>query len=493
MSDGKTIVTEGGDSSMLVLLNPDELKRVTEGYAGEEDTQAIAEWFATWSASDDSAEPAKRVLETDQQTSFFLHVLANEVTVVGVQEFPYSRDNTIEREYWIWDHHQPHEYVIMHVHFSGSWREDELERKKGMRVVTSVNLRHSISADQSVAKTWYHKNIQMSAWREMEKSKVEGLPRHWRWEGTGAGGESVTESSLAIKKIMDMAGKACKLSRSVQIRAIQQSVPTVPSVPEAGVRNFALIMAVGDYMHHTKLPNAVRDGEILKNVLHSLDAGWEVEFLQNPTKVQARKTLAAFDIKFGGVKGAAMVTFVGHGFEDSGSSYFFLKDSNLRDVMADGKEIDEECISTLEVCDKLKWPRYRSSYPTTLVIFDCCRTHIHLTKKRTRHMTRKPPTSSYEFENLVQIFSTSAGNQASDGKKGRNWPFMEEFHRLIQQPGLELSDLMKELTHNLKGIQLCKQSAHLTQNFFFVPKSASASVLGKRLREDGGAWSKVSY
>jgi hypothetical protein len=295
---------------------------------------------------------------------------------------------------------------------------------------------------------------------------VAGLPKAWKWQDTN---DDNSLAAQAIHSIMLRSEKACIVTRSL---IMQPSRSTQILQAATGERNLALIIAVGDYMHLNKLPNAVRDGETLKQTLESLSTGWEVDLFKNPTYDEALDGLSAFVRKCERVGGAVLVALIGHGAEEENKSYghFFLRDSEWSEEC----DIDSlRCISTLEVCAKIRWPRSKSKFPPTILVFDCCRTDFR--------QAPAPPKAVHEFLNLLQIFSTTAGNPASDGMEGQNGPFMGIFHKLIQTPGLELATLLKNLTAQLQDVQLCTAYTNLATDFFFVPDKRPRELLQVRV------------
>ncbi len=249
-----------------------------------------------------------------------------------------------------------------------------------------------------------------------------------------------------------------------------------------------------------------------------------MEFVPNPTKIRARQALYDFARECEGCEEAALVALIGHGCEGYGKSYrhFMLADSNIPEGCSTGSlEIQIETITTLEICEMLKWPRYRSKYPPTIFIYDCCRTDLlsdqpdparvnHPNTKSTSSATNlsktdlpsdtcKPdvglniPASanqqtkssvfvcandvpkSPEFQNLCFILSTNAGNTASDGVQGGNGPFVEVFSKLIKQPGKNGATVHIELGNTLteKHNQECTITfTSLSADFFYGPKPA---------------------
>jgi hypothetical protein len=190
-------------AQICVYLNKHDIQHISKNYPGDkEDLESVAEWFAGWHVADQQRE-AQRSLEThNEQSVFFQHVVGHKVTVSAMTEFPYTPDNTIEREYWIWDHFRPDEWVIMHVHFAGKWCKDHQERCKRLDVVTNVNLRHSVTADGNSTEIWHRKCDDLDARREKRGSsvKAEGDPYPWRLQETSA---ASSPARFAIKLIMD--------------------------------------------------------------------------------------------------------------------------------------------------------------------------------------------------------------------------------------------------------------------------------------------------
>jgi hypothetical protein len=258
-----------------------------------------------------------------------------------------------------------------------------------------------------------------------------------------------------------------------------------------GSKRSALILAVGDYDHEVPLPNAIRDGETLKSALEQSNSGWEVDLVRNPTRSVARTSLYKFMDKCEGLDDVVLVAFIGHGGERYGSGYshFILKDSKLSaGCAADSHEVHVETITTLEVCDMLKWPRSRSKYPPTIVIFDCCRTSLDVadghrdkhaqlpSQNRSSEVGGGWPPQSYEFKNLSVIKSTNAGNVAFDGDKDGNGPFVKAFSKLIKEPGIQFSSFKIKLSNEVatEGGQLCGCYECMTVDFFLGQKPAPA-------------------
>jgi hypothetical protein len=476
-----------GNAEVCVYLDLEEMRRRIPD-TGARDSDSVAEWFAGWRIDNHSQE-AKRGMRSQEQEAFFHRVLENNFSVVGVNEFMYSKERTIEREYWIWDVGRNDEWVILHVHFAGKWCADAEERGKRMQIVTQVNLRHSVTADQSASSTWRFKSKDMDAWREQYGSKVEDLGYPWNWEKITSK-NSIAE--WAIKKIMERGGKCGKVRTIRPARASVSSV--VPSLRSQS-RRLALILSVSKYDHEEFLPNPIRDGESLKSALEEVQAGWEVTLIKNPSKDEARRKLHNFICDCEGLQDAVMVAFIGHGISGHGTnSYFLLKDSNIPvNCTIDSHEVEVECINTVEVQEMFKWTRHRSNYPPTILVFDCCRTHLQTAAPKqvpppkgaqksvagavgASDQPRGVPNSP-EYKNLYLIYSTNSGNTAADGPTGGNGPFVSIFQRLIkQQPSISGRDVMDELYETMykDHEQLSLPIGHLSRDFYFGKKPVPA-------------------
>jgi hypothetical protein len=226
--------------------------------AGSKNYGSTKEWLAAL-RPEALSEASQRQLQPNAQQAFFKQVIANKFSVAHFNEFRYSRDNTIEREYWIWDVDRADEWVIMHVHFAGAWNKDLNSRHDGTQLVNSVNLRHSVSADQATELTWYRKCQEMDAERERYGTKVEHLPcPEWDWRKTD--GDST--AALAVKRIMATAENRCVMHRYLQksVKRPQSRVhPEASSSVQAGSssqtsKRLALILAVGKYRNMQDLP-----------------------------------------------------------------------------------------------------------------------------------------------------------------------------------------------------------------------------------------------
>ena len=99
-------------------MRSSQLGRLCKVYANAQGHDDILEWFVRLRAADNSQE-GKR--QTGQEAFFFARVIADKFTVACFNEFPNrkAKDNTILREFWIWDLESPDEWVVMHVHFAG--------------------------------------------------------------------------------------------------------------------------------------------------------------------------------------------------------------------------------------------------------------------------------------------------------------------------------------------------------------------------------------
>jgi hypothetical protein len=485
----------------------DQIQNIIKGYEGinHEDNTAIAAWFAGWRGNDNAVE-AQRALGQDEQKAFFDRVLQNKFEVAGVNEFRYKPDNTIEREYWIWDVDRPDEWVVMHVHFAGQWIKNPEERAQRMDTVTCVNLRHSVHPDQTTTETWYYKCEEIGAWREEKGTKVTGLPSSWKWKEIN---HCSSISSYAISKIMQK-GDGCPVVRT--LRHSPHFSPSSGLTSSAGGRRLALILAISEYDNADRLPNAVRDGEVLKEALESVNAGWEVDLVKNPTKQESRRSLHEFLSKCEGSKDAVLVAFVGHAIQrqQENLGYLMLKDSKLSaGCTSDKNEIEKECLSTVEVPEMFFQSRRRSSFPPTVMVFDCCRSDLEpahvadfraAAKSCERSAMRisdaavRGTSLSPVFQNLCVIYSTNARNTASDGVEGGNSPFMSIFQRLIRQPGTPAYQIVPRLIKELleSHEQLCVPVGSWDEDFFFgqkppaaepCPMDSGAATTNKKLKK----------
>ena len=115
------------------------------------------------------------------------------VSVYAFNDFRYSVNNTIEREYWLRLSRDAlpaaqqalagkDGYAILHVHYAGSWMEPP--SKCDRNTITQINIRHTWDSSRDEFQRFWKKCKDLDKWREKTGRPVLGgreAPGGWKW------------------------------------------------------------------------------------------------------------------------------------------------------------------------------------------------------------------------------------------------------------------------------------------------------------------------
>lgn len=200
--------------------------------------------------------------------------------------------------------------------------------------------------------------------------------------------------------------------------------------PASAEKRVALVIGVSDYQKAPRLPNPVRDAEVMVALFKN--AGFDtVESRRDLGIVDLRRTIREFS-ETSRDADIAVVYYAGHGIEVDGINYLVPADARL----ASDFDVEDETISLDRVMKALD-PAKRLK----LVILDACRDNpFTRTMKRSvasraigRGLAKVEPTMS---DTLV-AYAAKAGAVANDGD-GQNSPFALALVKHITEPGLDL-------------------------------------------------------
>ena len=258
----------------------------------------------------------------------------------------------------------------------------------------------------------------------------------------------------------------------------------------AGRAKFALIVAVSKYASNNlnDIPGAIIDAKKLEATLVKL--GWKVKMALGLPLEQAREKIEEFAGLNAKGDHDCLVSFVGHGIEVNGHNYLCAADSMLRLTYTSDTTYENaakrECLPFDDVLAEFKDAR-GSSAGVTVFVLDCCRVGLGPTPvgfasstgrseassctSRAPGSTIPAPCSSSEGANLLNsivIYSTTSGNVADDGKRGKGGPFMRIFCEEIAS-GDEVGGVMKRTRKRVleTSCQLAPDNSLLVDDFFF--------------------------
>lgn len=199
----------------------------------------------------------------------------------------------------------------------------------------------------------------------------------------------------------------------------------------------ALVIGNADYDHVARLENPLNDAEDIGAALDRI--GFAVTRLDNADYADLRRGLRTFRRQASTAK-IAVVFYAGHGIEVNKHNFLVPVDARLE---TDG-EVEFEAVPL-----DLVMSAVQGASEFRLVVLDACRENPFLksiarekgsTRSIGRGLARAEPSSG----DTLLVYSAKEGTVALDGK-GRNSPFALALLRHLEQPGLEVVQMLREV------------------------------------------------
>jgi len=391
--------------------------------------------------------------------------------------------------------------VVLHVHTPFRWGDRKIKHPKARtEFVTSANVRHAWrqhdgSYEQEQRK-WFlvplAKKLQQE-WRSLRESETT-----WQWKVPGSIPPAEGPVTRAMSRYADVR-RTIQLGESLSFREYVETFSwkgtakavrgggleeegeyeVVAMAPE-GPRRSALIVAVSAYacanvsnLANTRIDAAKLEGALLK-------LGWKVEMSLDLGLKQTKKKMEEFAGRRANGDADCVFAFVGHGLELNGRNYLVAADSELDPSYESEAKFEKavklECLSFDDVQGDFKDARV-SSAGATVFLLDCCRsgfsTNVGSGRGVASSFTSRAANESKlrsEIPNSIVIYSTTSGNTASDGVRGKGGPFMGIFCEEIAS-GAVVATVMQNTTTRLKSLsdlcQLAPCYTLLERDFFF--------------------------
>ena len=207
------------------------------------------------------------------------------------------------------------------------------------------------------------------------------------------------------------------------------------SQTNSGQSKIALIIGAQNYTSLPPLRNAIRDAEDMTRTLSA--KGFEVETLYDPkTKKEIRDAVTRyFNVMRHSTGAVGILFYAGHGTQFDGMNYIIPTSAPLDNP----GDLEEYCVKMNYVMDVLK----AATNSLNIVILDACRSIPSFTRDSGQGLTRMEAP-----QGAIVIFATQPGKVASDGV-GTNGLFTSKFLKAINEPGLNISDLLKKVKQDV--------------------------------------------
>jgi formylglycine-generating enzyme required for sulfatase activity len=227
-------------------------------------------------------------------------------------------------------------------------------------------------------------------------------------------------------------------------------------------RRLALVIGADNYLHASKLRNAVNDANDLAAALKNL--GFTVDQVTDPDLPTMERAIDRFVGKVG-PGDVALFHFSGHGIQIQGENFLVPVDFNARN------EIDAkyESYSASRVQEHLE----RSGARLNILILDACRNNNFGGSRS----AGQGLAAMHAGRGTYVAFATAQGQTADDNPEGRNGLFTSRLLTNLQQPGLDLNavfDRVRAEVYETSGKrQLPWTSSSVIGEFYFRPPVAA--------------------
>jgi hypothetical protein len=224
----------------------------------------------------------------------------------------------------------------------------------------------------------------------------------------------------------------------------------------------ALVVGQSRYRYARPLANPVNDAQAINRSLRAL--GYAVIFKTDVPYRDLQQTVADFQKQIVANPGTAVFFYAGHGMQRHGVNYLIPVDGNIQDV--NSSRLDESFLSLNAVLAVLQQAKLG------VAIFDACRNDpfadsrgLSRTKQPEKAEKADYQASFAEMKigqgDILIAFSTSPGNLAEDGVPGRsevrNSPYTYSLQGLLQDPRLDILNLFRKLSNQVKDLTMGRQ------------------------------------
>lgn len=232
----------------------------------------------------------------------------------------------------------------------------------------------------------------------------------------------------------------------------------------------ALVIGNSDYTD-APLKNPTNDARDLAKTLRQL--GFDVIEMINSNQQQMEQAIGAFGRKLEQKQGVGLLYYAGHGIQSKGENYLIPVGS----VINRETELRYKAVNAGRILDEMSY----ANNGLNIAILDACRNNP-LTRSF-RNSARGLARISNAPKGLFLAYSTDPGNVAMDGD-GRNSPFTTELLKAMQQKGLPIEQVFKQVRRNVEkqsgGKQTPFTTSSLSGDFYFVAPDGDNEVNKKQ-------------
>ena len=270
-------------------------------------------------------------------------------------------------------------------------------------------------------------------------------------------------SSLEVAKLRAEAEEAKRKQAELeqQLRIAQNQPPantpqsnqTLPVINQG--RRVALVIGNASYSSVPQLINPTNDAREVSRVLQA--TGFEVIRLENADLRQMQDAVRSFGNRLS-KNDVGLFYFSGHGVQVKGKNYLIPVRENIKQSFeVPSSAIDADLVlATME----------NAKNSLNIMILDACRSPF---PGEARSLSRGLATLDAAKGTLI-AYATAPGKEALDGK-GNNSPYTKHLVRALQQKGLPIEQVFKQVrigvVEETKGAQVPWENSSIMGDFYF--------------------------
>lgn len=232
----------------------------------------------------------------------------------------------------------------------------------------------------------------------------------------------------------------------------------------------ALVIGNSKYIHTKSLPNPVNDAKDISAKLRQL--GFRVFTGEDLDRRSTEKLIREFGDNLLQENTVGLFFYAGHGLQYQGENYIVPTDA---DIPAED-EIEFEAVKVSLVLRKMNTAKNNLN----IIILDACRDNPFASTWRKYRSSNNDGglTMMHPPSGTVLFYATQPGEVASDGS-GRNGLFTEALLKRIDEPNIELGQLMKKVGRDVFDQSSQKQTpwneGGMLGDFYFNKKENNSS------------------
>lgn len=259
------------------------------------------------------------------------------------------------------------------------------------------------------------------------------------------------------------------------------------AAPATADRRVALVVGISSYVNAPRLANPINDATDIAAKLLSL--GFDVTTGFDLNRDDFSRLLNDFEQKAVNAD-AALFYFAGHAMQYRGQNYLFPRSALLNGETS----LSDQLISFADITKMYE----RASAAVRIIILDACRNNPLATsfyqsvggagrspQRATRGLARADKS-----EGMLVAYATLADEVAEDGKATRNSPFTASLIEHLDEPGLEIAALFRQVQGDVMARTSNRQRPELVITLatsFYLNRDVSDAVAWSQTRDSGDA------